>query len=107
MQIVRTKRYVRDMRKIRASAEDMVKLEKQISDQPDIGDVIPGLNGIRKVRFQLGGRGKRGGGRAIYFLALSPDVIVMVFAYSKADKEDMTSDEKAAARRLIEEWHND
>ncbi len=67
MQIVRTKRYVRDMRKIGASAEDMLRLETEISGQPDIGDVIPGLSGIRKIRFQLGGRGKRGGGRAIYF----------------------------------------
>ncbi len=34
-------------------------------------------------------------------------MIVMVFAYSRADKENMTADERAVAKRLIEEWNND
>jgi hypothetical protein len=31
----------------------------------------------------------------------------MVFAYAKSDREDITGDERAAAKRLMEEWADD
>lgn len=92
MKIVRTSRYLRDLKRLRASAEDVARLEQSIASDPTAGDVIPGLGGIRKLRFGLGNRGKRGGGRAIYFLVLADDVAVMIFAYAKNEQEDLTMD---------------
>ena len=40
-----------------------------IANNPECGDLIPGGGGIRKVRFAIGGRGKRGGVRIVYYLA--------------------------------------
>ncbi len=65
--------------------------------------MIPGLNGLRKLRFGFGGRGRRGGGRAVYFLLLADEVAVMVFAYGKSGQEDLTEEQKAAALALIQE----
>jgi hypothetical protein len=104
MEIVRTKGYSRDMKKLGASDADMLRVETEIATDPTVGDVIPGLGGLRKVRFRFGNRGKRGGGRAIYFLMVSADTAVMVFAYAKSTQEDLTSDERAAAKRLMEDW---
>lgn len=70
---------------------------------PNSGDVIPGLGGIRKIRFQLGNKGKRGGGRAIYFLMVADDAAVMLFAYAKSAKEDLTPAEKKTALALMKE----
>ncbi len=103
MEIVRTARYERDIRKLRATARDIAALEQAIADNPQAGDVIPGLGGIRKLRFALGGKGKRGGGRAIYFLMIADDLAVMLFAYAKSEKEDMTSEEKKLALALMKE----
>jgi hypothetical protein len=66
MKIVRTRRYLKDMKRIGATAIDMASLEQEIAANPTAGDVIQGLGGIRKIRFGIGNRGKRGGGRAIY-----------------------------------------
>jgi len=106
MQIVRTRRYVKDMRRLGVSAADMIKLETEIATNPGAGDVIPELMGLRKLRFGFGGRGKRGGGRAIYFLMVSDNVAVMVFAYAKSDQEDLTPDQRRAALDLIKEMTN-
>jgi hypothetical protein len=38
-----------------------------ISEGPTIGDVISSTGGLRKLRIPLQGRGKRGGGRVIYW----------------------------------------
>jgi len=106
MQIVRTKRYARDLRRLGASNADIARLEQAIANDPLVGDVIPGLAGLRKVRFALSGRGKRGGGRAVYYLIVREDVAIMIFAYAKSDQEDLTPEQKKAARTLIEELND-
>ncbi|WP_413991097.1 addiction module toxin RelE [Labrys okinawensis] len=65
MEILRTSRYERDLKRLKASMADVTALEEAIADNPHAGDVVPGLGGIRKIRFALRSKGKRGGGRAI------------------------------------------
>ena len=103
VQNVRTNRYLKDMKRLGAAAAEMARLEAEIAANPQAGDVIPGLAGLRKVRFALGGKGKRGGGRAIYFLMVSDDLAILVFAYSKATQEDLTAEQRKAALALIRE----
>jgi hypothetical protein len=55
------------------------------------------------MRFRLRGRGKRGGGRAIYFLMVSDDVAVMLFAFAKGDMEDITEEQRRAALAIMKE----
>jgi hypothetical protein len=71
MEIVRTNRYRKDLKRLNALKSDVEALEAMIALNPFAGIVIPGLRGIRKIRFAFGGPGKRGGGRAIYFLQVS------------------------------------
>lgn len=103
MQIVRTGLYLRQMKRLGASSTDMGRLEAEIAVNPQAGDVIPGLMGLRKIRFALGNKGKRGGGRAVYFLMVSDDVAVMIFAYAKSDQEDLTMEQRKAALALLKE----
>ena len=81
----------------------MGRLEAEIALNPQAGDVIPGLLGLRKIRFALGNKGKRGGGRAVYFLMVSDDVAVMIFAYAKSAQEDLTMEQRKAALALLKE----
>lgn len=103
MQIVRTGLYLRQMKRLGASSTDMERLEAEIAVNPQAGDVIPGLMGLRKIRFALGSKGKRGGGRAVYFLMVSDDVAVMIFAYAKSAQEDLTMEQRKAALALLKE----
>ena len=48
------------------SDEDLRSLEVAILSQPDRGAVIPGGNGLRKIRFAKAGSGKSGGYRTFY-----------------------------------------
>ena len=52
-------------------------------ENPEIGDLIQGSGGLRKIRWKLSGRGKRGGVRVIYYWAVSADQIRMRKANSK------------------------
>jgi hypothetical protein len=54
------------------------------------GDVIPGAEGARKVRWSRSGTGKSGGARVIYFNLTEDAVVLLVAVYAKADRSNMT-----------------
>ena len=60
-----------------------------IAGNPLAGDVIPGAGGLRKVRWQRPGMGKRGGARVIYFLRNAHGEAVLVAIYAKAKFDNM------------------
>ena len=56
--------------------EEYAKLQSDLCIEPEVGAIIKGGNGIRKVRYSFGGRGKRGGARIIYYWAVSREKII-------------------------------
>lgn len=60
-----------------------------IAENPLAGDVIPGADGARKVRWSMSGRGKRGGVRVIYFNLTEQGVVVLVMMYAKTDQANV------------------
>lgn len=61
-----------------------------IASNADAGDVIPGAQGARKVRWTAKGRGKRGGARVIYFHLSAEGAVLLAMAYVKADRSDVS-----------------
>jgi mRNA-degrading endonuclease RelE of RelBE toxin-antitoxin system len=55
------------------------------------GDVIPGAEGARKVRWSVAGRGKRGGVRVVYFNLSEQGVVLLVTMYAKADQSNIAN----------------
>ncbi|WAW10385.1 transcriptional regulator [Oxalobacter vibrioformis] len=60
-----------------------------IAQNPFAGDVIPGAQGIRKVRWKSSGRGKRGGARVIYYNMLDDGHIWLLIVYTKAKFDNL------------------
>lgn len=62
-----------------------------IAANPLAGDVIPGAEGARKVRWSRAGMGKQGGSRVIYFNIDERGVVYLVAVYAKADQDTITT----------------
>lgn len=103
MEIVRTSLFDRSLKKLGASAADLQRLEEEIAGNPALGDVIQGLNGARKARFSMAGRGKSGGGRAIYVLVVQADRAYLLLAYSKKDQQDLSKEQRKVLAALVKE----
>lgn len=69
---------------------------------PEVGDVIPGSGGCRKVRWSRAGMGKRGGTRVIYFTVLEDGEIWLLVAYAKAVRGNIPAHLLKAIREEIE-----
>ena len=64
------------------------------------GDEIPGTGGVRKLRYAIGGRGKSGGVRVIYYFFDEMNPILALFLYAKNEQGNLTPAEKKVAASL-------
>lgn len=84
------------------SDDEYQKLQIALSAHPDTGAIIPHSGGLRKIRWTMSGRGKRGGVRAIYYWIVAKDQILMLFLYSKTEKDDLTPTQLKVLREVVE-----
>lgn len=78
------------------------ELQKALIVKPDTGDLIKGSGGLRKVRWKLKGTGKSGGVRVIYYWYTSAEQIYMIFAYPKSIQDNLTAEQLAALKAVMQ-----
>lgn len=103
MKIIVTKTYAKALRRMGVNDAEARAILAAVAANPEGGEVIQGLDGLRKMRFAFGGRGKRGGGRAVYFLMVAEDTAAMIFAYAKNEQSDLTADQRKTLVRMMKE----
>ena len=84
-------------------AESYRLLQLRLAGDPGAGSLIPGTSGLRKIRWQAAGRGKRGGVRVIYYWAQDPEVILMLLMSGKNERGDLSADQKKMLAALVRE----
>ena len=82
--------------------EEYCRLQNRLRDNPELGAVIPGSGGIRKVRVELEGRGRRGGARCWYYFFQSDDRVYMLLILPKNEQEDLTKEQLKQLKALVD-----
>ncbi len=100
MTVVETERFLRDMRLL-VSDSERAELVAFIGANPEAGRIIPETGGIRKIRWALPGKGKRGGARVIYYYHSQRMPVFLLAAYAKNEKANLTPAERSAMKRLV------
>ena len=83
--------------------DDYRSLQLALTLRPEQGALIPGSGGLRKLRWALRGKGKRGGLRIIYYWDSTEDVIYLIYLYPKNQQANLRPDQLKLLRRTIEE----
>jgi hypothetical protein len=84
------------------SFDDYRGLQLALVRQPTAGAVIPGSAGIRKLRWAATGRGKRGGVRLLYFWHAKTERLLMLFAFAKNERADLSPAQLKTLRTIVE-----
>ena len=70
--------------------------------RPEAGSLIKGSGGLRKIRWNIPGEGKRGGLRIIYYW--DPPETNLLFPYKKTDQDDLTPAQLKTLKKIVREW---
>lgn len=103
MVIVETSVFTRLINEL-MSDDEYRDFQEVLVTRPDMGDLIRGSGGLRKVRWKLEGRGKSGGVRIIYYWVTADDQIRILYAYPKGKQENLTQEQLALLRKIVERW---
>jgi len=92
-------------RKAILSDSEYKVLLQTLSEDPQVGQVMRGMAGLRKMRFRdaRNSIGTRGGLRVIYLLIEKQNVCVLYFVYRKSEKADLNPRDRAFFRELTEQ----
>jgi len=102
VKIVETPVFTRRVRDI-LSDDEYRLLQNTLVLRPDLGKVLKGSRGLRKLRWKGSGRGKRGGTRIIYYWIKDRDTILMLFIYRKKEMDNLSDEQLKILIKLIEE----
>lgn len=97
--VVETPEFLAATRRI-MDEDDRGLLVDFLARNPLAGDVIPGAGGVRKLRWGLEGRGKRGGARLVYYYHGDAMPIFALTAHAKNERADLGQAERNDFRRL-------
>jgi len=100
MVIVETSVFTRRVMAI-LTDDEYRELQEFVATHPDAGDTIPGSHGLRKLRWRSSSKGKRGGTRIIYYWLKARDTVLMLFAYKKNERSDLTKDQIRTLRGIV------
>ena len=81
--------------------DDLLALQIMLLKDPESGPVMEGTGGIRKVRFPLKNRGKSGSVRVCYADFEEFEVTYLITAFTKAESENLTQEEKMFSRSWL------
>ncbi len=91
------------------SDEELASLQRELQENPGVGDVMQGCGGLRKVRCGLSksGRGRRGGGRIVYLHVEAASVVYLIDGYSKSERDDLSRDQQKILAALAAQFREE
>ena len=90
-----TSHFVKEWTRLGFTDDDQIRLEQMINNNPQLGDVMVGAGGFRKMRFAFEGRGKSGSTRIIYLDVAKKQNTIFIDIYKKNKQDNLTQEQLA------------
>jgi len=98
--VAETPEYARSAGRLLSDAERM-EVVGYLAANPRAGDLMQGTGGVRKLRWALGGRGKSGGARVIYYFHSEAMPLYLLTVYGKNERANLSKAERNDLASLV------
>ncbi len=102
MKIIETSIFTKHLKNL-LSDDEYRFLQNTLIKNPEIGKVIKGTGGLRKVRWAIKGKGKSGGVRTIYYWSKPTDIILMLLIYQKNEQDNLRITQTKILKKIVDE----
>lgn len=107
IQIAETKTYLNKLSALINKGQNEFELRESIKevlrDNPTLGSVIPRTSGVRKLRYAMPGKGKRGGYRVIYYYYDDEEPLFLLSIYAKNSVDNLTTKEENMFQNFVKQ----
>jgi len=101
MAVVETETFLASAARLGISETERAALIIYLAANPEVGVVVTGTGGVRKLRWALPGRGKSGGARVICYYHNESIPFYGLNICAKNQKANLSAAEKKAARKTV------
>ena len=84
--VLQTESFDHSVKRLKLSEAEVHSIVTQLSENPQLGELIPGTGGARKWRVPTKQRGKRGGYRVVSYFAGEDIPVFLLDIFSKGEK---------------------
>lgn len=98
---IQTDEFSKNWEELGFNDDDLRKLELELLNNSQSGAVVRGTGRLRKMRFALPDRGKRGSVRICYVDFVIHEAIYLITVYPKTAKDNLTQAERNEIKRTI------
>ena len=102
MVIIETKIFSRQINTL-LGKEEYRMFQLYLLDNWESGERIKGSGGIRKIRWNKDHKGKSGGIRILYYVVIDTDNVLLLLAYSKSEKDDLSAEQLKILKKIVRE----
>ncbi len=95
-----------DWKELGMNDDDLKRLQTELLLHPDLGDVMQGTGGVRKMRFAYEHRGKSGSVRVVYIDFELRERIYLLAAFAKNVQANLTQEERNNLKKLVKLLEN-
>lgn len=99
---IETKHFTRKWQSLGFADADLTALQNELLDNPKIGAVMRGTDGLRKMRFSFENRGKSGSARICYLDIEVREELHLIDVFAKNEKDNLSKAERNAIKKLVE-----
>lgn len=100
LHFIETAKFTKQIKEL-LSDDEYTEFQEMLIKTPEIGDLIRGTGGLRKVRYSLENTGKSDGIRVIYYYYNTKGKVILFVAYPKSKKINITAKEKQALAKAL------
>ena len=103
LRIIQTGLFLKKWTRLDLGEDDLLKLEVEILEGPELHPIVKGTGGVRKIRFAPTGtgRGESGSYRVCYAYFSRRGMVFLLTVFGKNERADLSKADQAAIATVI------